>query len=654
VIRIPHPLVAGLVATSAIVTAALVWSSWRLAEQQRALDARIAGEQAEAAADAMAARLRERLAHAGERLGARLSGTRDTAPGSFSRDLIVVVADRSRVTVDPAGALPFVPVVPTPTSASTLFDGGESAEFGGADLDLAEKRYRSLTNVADPVVRAGALERLARVLRKTGRAAAAVATSEQLAALDDVRTDTTGVPATLAGLDGARLAYRQLGDTANEARVAEDIRQGIDEGRWAIARGMADFYREAVSDAPRPESWRVAEAIADAWPVGSDGVPGRGQLIAAGNGHPVMLIWRANDETVAMGAAFVDAFVGNNDVAAWQLRDADDRLLAGAGTPGAGAPINRIISGGGAAWTLRVFSSTASPAMAGGRRRVILGALAAMLGVVWGATYLMARAIRREADVSRLQTDFVAAVSHEFRSPLTTLRQMTEMLHGGRVLDESRRQQYYGVLVSETARLQRLVETLLNFGGMESGASPYRLADLDVAAVVDAAVADVRSQMGAGRTRIELDGRSAAPVRVHGDPDALRLALRNLLDNAVKYSPETSTVRVSWRAHDQAVAIEVADQGRGIEPDEQTRIFRKFVRGRAAAESRVPGTGIGLAMVRGIASAHGGDIRLRSRPGHGSVFTLVVPRAAGAEPNPEAVVSPLNEAIAPPKGSLGA
>ena len=97
----------------------------------------------------------------------------------------------------------------------------------------------------------------------------------------------------------------------------------------------------------------------------------------------------------------------------------------------------------------------------------------------------MARAIRREAAVARLQSDFVAAVSHEFRSPLTTVRQMAEMLELERVPTEERRHKsYYRVLAGEAARLQRLVETLLNFGRMEAGAERYRFADLDAAALV--------------------------------------------------------------------------------------------------------------------------------------------------------------------------
>jgi hypothetical protein len=104
------------------------------------------------------------------------------------------------------------------------------------------------------------------VLRKAGRPKDALAAYGRLEAMGDVRTDTTGVPAALAGLDGQRLAYRQIGDSTSERRVEEEIRRALDQGRWPLPRGTAEFYRDEVSDAPRPESWHLAAAAADAWP----------------------------------------------------------------------------------------------------------------------------------------------------------------------------------------------------------------------------------------------------------------------------------------------------------------------------------------------------------------------------------------------------
>jgi signal transduction histidine kinase len=236
----------------------------------------------------------------------------------------------------------------------------------------------------------------------------------------------------------------------------------------------------------------------------------------------------------------------------------------------------------------------------------------------------MARAIRQEAAVARLQSDFVAAVSHEFRSPLTTIRQMAEMLEMDRLPTEERRHEYYRVLAGEAARLQRLVETLLNFGRMEAGAERYQFVDVDAAALVRAVVHDIEPQAHDAGTQVEISGMDAG-MCVLADESALSVALRNLIDNAIRYSPSGSTVWVQLKNERDRAAICVVDQGVGIPRAEQHAIFRKFVRGRAAIDANVKGTGVGLSIVQQIVLAHGGEIRLDSETGRGSTFTVLLP-----------------------------
>src|SRR5262249_24679535 len=150
-------------------------------------------------------------------------------------------------------------------------------------------------------------------------------------------------------------------------------------------------------------------------------------------------------------------------------------------------------------------------------------------------TYFIARAIRRENEVARMQSDFISAVSHEFRSPLTSIRQLSEILALGRAPSDARRQPYYDMLVSETGRLQRLIESLLNFGRMEAGARQFHFEPADAGALVRTVVAELEPQAaGAGR-HIELCGDGNC--RIEADPEAISVALRNLVDNALKYSP---------------------------------------------------------------------------------------------------------------------
>jgi signal transduction histidine kinase len=200
------------------------------------------------------------------------------------------------------------------------------------------------------------------------------------------------------------------------------------------------------------------------------------------------------------------------------------------------------------------------------------------------------------------------------------------LLVQNRIPEESRKQQAYTFLDRETTRLQRLVEDLLDFGRMESGRKQYRIDTWDAFELVRAAITDMSEQAAADGFRVEIK-LDSAEASVRADEEAFRRAVRNLLENAMKYSPVCRTVWVDGAVADHKVTISVRDQGMGIEAAEQAQIFQKFVRGDAAKRAGIKGTGIGLAMVQQISEAIGGEIRLESEPGVGSTFTLVLPLA---------------------------
>jgi signal transduction histidine kinase len=247
-----------------------------------------------------------------------------------------------------------------------------------------------------------------------------------------------------------------------------------------------------------------------------------------------------------------------------------------------------------------------------------------MVLLVLVSAYAVNRGISQELRVARLQSDFVSAVSHEFRSPLTTLRTITELLVQNRILDESRRQTSYEFLDRETNRLHRLVEALLDFGRMESGRKQYRMQPLDAFQLVRLAVAEFSEEAAANGFRVETK-LDSAPANVRADEEAFQRALRNLLENAVKYSPGGRTVWVNGTVNKRHVSISVRDEGMGIDPKEQRQVFQEFVRGAAAKKAGIKGTGVGLSMVHQISKALGGDVHLESKVGGGSTFTIVLP-----------------------------
>jgi signal transduction histidine kinase len=279
-------------------------------------------------------------------------------------------------------------------------------------------------------------------------------------------------------------------------------------------------------------------------------------------------------------------------------------------------------------WVLHVATADLSADLAqlSARRRFVLAGFGLTAALIAIAAYMTYRAVARELDVARLQSDFVSAVSHEFRTPLATLRQLSELLADGRVQTEERRNLYYEDLRHESERLHRLVENLLDFGRMEAGRREYCFEEVDVPAFVDRVATEFGQEASGRGYRVEVRAEGHLPdIVVRADQEALARALWNLLDNAVKYSPDARVVRVDVRGEGDSVLIGVRDEGLGIAPDDQRRIFDKFVRGTSATTAGIKGTGLGLAMVRRIVTAHGGEVRVASELGRGSTFTIVLP-----------------------------
>ncbi len=265
------------------------------------------------------------------------------------------------------------------------------------------------------------------------------------------------------------------------------------------------------------------------------------------------------------------------------------------------------------------------------RQAVIFMAAFALLLVVMAAglaaTY---RLMRRESEIARLKSDFVANVSHDLKTPLALIRMFAETLEMGRVPDEGRRREYYGVLTRESERLSRLIDNVLDFSRIESGRQRYEIAAGPVEPIIHEVVESFRHPLHQQGFTVEVAIEPDLPD-VPLDAEAMKQGLANLLDNAMKYSTDRRRITVAARPDGAGVAVEVADEGIGIPVSERERIFEKFYRvGRSETQGR-RGSGVGLALVKHIVEAHGGRVTVNGGPHGGSRFTLHLPPLPSGE-----------------------
>jgi signal transduction histidine kinase len=606
-------------ATTVIPVASLLLVGWRLMEADR----------------------REQIARAEE----IRASARDQAANLAVSALQRVLAEAEQQLTE-FNASPAKPVALNAGTALIAFERDGVIARSGSALPWYPAIAESFTS-ADRRVRSEAVLRQAHTRWLHGDASGALAAYNDLATLNDART-VDGLPAGLAARLGRAYIFENAKRQGDLRREAQALERDLADGRWPLARkefeGVLFSVREWILgeqrlaiDLERAALAEVAEELWRAWNTGTSRLERDRTLHRVGD-QSILALTRASDRRMT-ALLIAPGYLQS----VWLKEAGDGNTLSGIrfALTDATGPVLGHIDGPTSRQTIRPQSATvpwtlyaidrgtpsSSPTMSRTTRLLLIG-IAMMIALVLAVAYFIHRTMVRELTIAQLQSDFVAAVSHEFRTPLTTMRQLSEMLVRGRFSSEARRQEFYETLLRESDRLQKLVEGVLDFKRFEAGGAAYRFETIEAARFVREVVSEFERRLAPQGFRVEL-AAADGDMPVVADRDALTRAIWNLLDNAAKYSPECRTIWVDVCRDADRVSIAVRDQGLGIPVHQQAAIFERFVRGEQSKALGIKGTGIGLAMVKTIVQAHGGEIRLASEPGQGSRFTLLLRGAEG-------------------------
>jgi len=562
------------------------------------------------------------------RIAATERAAGDGVPGNLPAVLKESGAD-AVLLLDDAGNLRYPLPTPGTGGQAQLANGILRSAFlleSRPDQSQAIAAYQRLAESAkDPGVRAGAAEGLVRCLARAGRREAALAAIE--------RHFATRAAERAADFDGRSIA-------ADEQLLALHLMKPSDPRFRPAAQRLAQLLG-SYGETPIPSAQRVFLA---------------GELQALAPDLPLPATLAAEQlcqlyldaETPRPGALSLQPTTtpdlwklttpNRRVIALYRtttLRAALNRTMAPQGThavaftaaaPGDPMPGDAIAAGETLpGWQIGFKLLDANLAAQAARRRAAAYLWAGYLAiaVILAAGLLLGQAVRRQMRLARMKTDLVTTVSHELKTPLTSTRLLVETLLEDDVPPPTARE-YLKMIAGENLRLTRLVDNFLTFSRIEGSRQRFDFAEIRPADVVESAVLSLRERVHAGACRLEVEVSPDLPM-LHADHDALVTVLVNLLDNAGKYAPTDTHIKVRAYSQNGRVVFAVADNGIGIAPREHKRIFHRFYQVDRRLARETGGCGLGLSIVDFIVRAHGGNVEVRSALGAGSTFSVFLP-----------------------------
>jgi signal transduction histidine kinase len=557
---------------------------------------------------------------------------------------------------------------------------GQRREFQQRNYGGALTSYRAaFAKTANPVFQGELLVAIARVERKSDRIEAAITTCETL--LQDYNQVRTRVGVPIGPI--ARLEHASLLVAAADSLAALDAFVGLHErlvnGEWMLERAQYEFFKgqatgsvdallAGVASPDSLEEYQLAVASLREFEgerrarterlltfqqnAGEDlgsrlsrrlaGVPDRGNrfvLESSGLSYLVAFLNQSLSSAGSWGLLLDEECLREQVVRPaldtlidlrttdWVVRARDGRaLIAAEEAPVGSITVNAVFAGNFPPWLMEFYQRPQNPykRLLASSQSIYFYMFLLIASILAFGLILTVRAVAHELELARLKSDFVSTVSHEFKSPLTSIRQLAEMLQADRVPSEERRRRYYDVLVEQSSRLSSLVTNILDIARIEEGRKEFRFESVDVGDCVRDIVTTTQHRVGHEGYVVEAHVAERLP-RVRADRDAIVQAISNLIDNAVQYSDESKQIKLDASAADGFVTIAVQDFGVGIAADEVDKVFDRFYRGGDALTRSVKGSGLGLTLVKEIVEAHGGTVHVESELGRGSTLSIRLP-----------------------------
>ena len=312
----------------------------------------------------------------------------------------------------------------------------------------------------------------------------------------------------------------------------------------------------------------------------------------------------------------------NSGKTGWIVKGRDEKpILKSENSPSGSITVRTNFEGGFPPWFVELYQNDPDlfETFLFSRRGIYFYMFILLAGILIFGLALTIRTVAHELELSKMKSDFVSTISHEFKSPLSSIRQLAEMLQSGRVPSENRRQEYYDVLVEQSERLTLLIDNILDFAKIEEGRKKFDFQVVDIGLLLKEIVSVIQDQVRHKDFVIQLEMGKSLPA-IKADRESLTQAITNLIDNAIKYSGEAKNIIVRAFVEDQYLIITVKDFGIGIRKEEIDKVFERFYRGGDELTRTVKGSGLGLTLVKQIVEAHHGKVSVESEVGTRQYF----------------------------------